>query len=43
MTGNGALPVVPPSVTLLSGLQSIISAALLFLTGLGVRNMFRLK
>lgn len=45
MTGNGAgaLPVVPPSVTLLSGLQSIISAALLFLTVLGVRNMFRLK
>lgn len=45
MTGTetSALPVIPPSVTLLSGLQSIISGALLFLVGLGVRNMFRLK
>lgn len=40
---SAAQPVIPSSVMLLSALQSILSAVLLFLAGLGVRNMFRMK
>jgi uncharacterized protein YjbI with pentapeptide repeats len=36
-------PDIPPSVTFLSALQAFLSAILLFLAGLGVRNMFRIK
>lgn len=42
--GSGVtLPVVPPVVTMLSALQSVLAAVLLFLAGLAVRNTFRLK
>lgn len=36
-------PVIPPSVTYLSALQSVLSAIFLFLTGLCLRNTFRMK
>lgn len=41
--GAGPWPVIPLSVTLLSALQSVVSAILLFLLGLALRNMFRMK
>lgn len=42
--GNGAtLPVIPPVVTMLSALQSVLAAVFLFLAGLAVRNTFRIK
>jgi uncharacterized protein YjbI with pentapeptide repeats len=40
---SSAQPFVPTSVSLLSALQSILSAVLLFFAGLGLRNMFRMK
>lgn len=45
MVGQGAsaLPVIPPAVALLSAIQTIIAGLFIFLFGLGVRNMFRLK
>lgn len=39
----GPWPVIPPSVTVLSAIQSVLSAVLLFLAGLGLRNTFRMK
>lgn len=36
-------PVIPTSVSYLSAIQSILSAIFLFLLGLGLRNMFRMK
>ena len=41
--GTAKLPIIPLSVTLISALQSIVSAIFLFLLGLGLRNMFRMK
>ena len=36
-------PVIPPSVTLLQTLQTVLSGILLFLAGLAIRNMYRVK
>lgn len=40
---GGTLPLVPPSVTLLSMVQTTLSGIFLFFIGLATRNMFRLR
>ena len=41
--GGQDYPTVPPLVTALSTVQSFLSAVFIFLFGLGLRNMFRIK
>lgn len=41
--GGQDYPTIPPLVSIVSTLQSFLSAIFIFLFGLGVRNMFRIK
>lgn len=41
--GGQDYPVIPPRVTLIATLHSLLSAVFIFLVGLGFRNMFRVK